>query len=96
MFDDQLNGGLKELCDTTFEGIPYDGGLNRAAQYNVGLDIINTLSQHYLFSAPIFIDNAEAVTKLIDTDAQVIRLVVSEKDKKLRIETKSNDIQEAI
>ncbi|MNI84439.1 hypothetical protein D3C73_1413460 [compost metagenome] len=58
------------------------------------MDIINTLSAHYGFSAPIFVDNAEAVTKLIGTDAQVIRLVVSEADKKLRIETAA--IQEAI
>jgi len=91
LFDDQINGGLKEICDTTFEGIPYDGGLNRAAQYNVGIDIINTLSEYYLFSAPMFIDNAEAVTQLIDTDAQVIRLVVSEADKKLRIKPHNED-----
>lgn len=96
LFEEQINGGLKEICDTLYNGVPYDGGLNNAARINVGLDIINTLSEHYGFSAPIFIDNAEAVTKLIDTDAQVIRLVVSEKDKKLRIEPKNNNMQEAI
>lgn len=96
LFEEQINGGLKEVCDTLYNGVPYDGGLNNAARINVGLDIINTLSEHYGFSAPIFIDNAEAVTKLIDTDAQVIRLVVSEKDKKLRIEPKNNNMQEAI
>lgn len=94
LFEDQINGGIKEVCDTLYKGVPYEGGLNNAARINVGLDIINTLSQHYGFSAPIFVDNAEAVTKLIGTDAQVIRLVVSEGDKKLRIETAA--IQEAI
>lgn len=94
LFEEQVNGGLKEVCDTLYKGVPYEGGLNNAARINVGLDIINTLSQHYGFSAPIFVDNAEAVTKLIGTDAQVIRLVVSEADKKLRIETAA--IQEAI
>lgn len=94
LFEEQVNGGLKEVCDTLYKGVPYEGGLNNAARINVGLDIINTLSQHYGFSAPIFVDNAEAVTKLIDTEAQVIRLVVSEQDKKLRIETAA--IQEAI
>ncbi|MEK5238084.1 hypothetical protein NST99_20530 [Paenibacillus sp. FSL L8-0470] len=94
LFEEQVNGGLKETCDTLYKGVPYEGGLNNAARINVGLDIINTLSTHYGFSAPIFVDNAEAVTKLIGTDAQVIRLVVSEADKKLRIETVS--IQEAI
>lgn len=96
LFEDQINGGLKEVCDTLYNGVPYDGGLNNAARINVGLDIINTLSEHYGFSAPIFIDNAEAVTQLIDTDAQVIRLIVSEKDKKLRIEPKNKSMQEAI
>ncbi|GGF83001.1 hypothetical protein GCM10010912_30150 [Paenibacillus albidus] len=94
LFEEQINGGLKEVCDTLYKGVPYDGGLNNAARINVGLDIINTLGEHYGFSAPIFVDNAEAVTKLIDTDAQVIRLVVSEADKRLRVETAA--IQEAI
>lgn len=94
LFEDQINGGIKEVCDTLYKGVPYDGGLNNAARINVGLDIINTLGEHYGFSAPIFVDNAEAVTKLIGTDAQVIRLVVSEADKRLRIETAA--IQEAI
>ncbi|KZS45735.1 hypothetical protein AWU65_07320 [Paenibacillus glucanolyticus] len=96
LFEEQINGGLKEVCDTLYNGVPYDGGLNNAARINVGLDIINTLSEHYGFSAPIFIDNAEAVTQLIDTDAQVIRLIVSETDKKLRIEAKNKSMQEAI
>ncbi|MCY9755313.1 hypothetical protein M5X00_13785, partial [Paenibacillus alvei] len=96
LFDQQINGGLKEVCVTTFKGVPYDGGLNNAARINVGLDIINTLGQHYGFTAPIFVDNAEAVTKLIDTDAQVIRLVVSEADKQLRVGTQHNKMQEEI
>lgn len=96
LFEEQVNGGLNEVCDTLYNGVPYGGGLNNAARINVGLDIINTLSEHYGFSAPIFIDNAEAVTKLIDTDAQIIRLIVSESDKKLRIEAKQSRIQEAI
>lgn len=95
LFEEQINGGLKEVCDTLYNGVPYDGGLNNAARINVGLDIINTLSQHYGFTAPIFIDNAEAVTQLADTDAQVIRLIVSEKDKQLRVVT-TNNMQEAI
>ncbi|APO43302.1 hypothetical protein BS614_04040 [Paenibacillus xylanexedens] len=76
LFEEQINGGLKDVCKTLFNGVPYEGGLNNAARINVGLDIINTLGQHYGFSAPIFVDNAEAVTQLIDTDAQMIRLVV--------------------
>jgi len=94
LFETQINGGLKEVCDTMYGGVPYDGGLNNAARINVGLDIINTLSAHYGVEAPIWIDNAESVVELIDTRAQVIRLVVSEADRTLRIETEN--MQEAI
>jgi DNA repair exonuclease SbcCD ATPase subunit len=95
LFDEQINGGLKETCETLADGIPYDKGLNNAARINVGLDIINTLSQHYGVSAPIFVDNAEAVTRLLDTDAQITRLIVSAADKRLRIET-SDKFREAM
>ena len=57
-----------------------------AARINTGIDIINTLAQQYGFLTPIFVDNAEAVTQLIETPAQVIRLVVSEADKTLRVD----------
>ena len=87
LFKENINGGFEEVCETLYNGVPYSSGLNNAAKINVGLDIINTLSEHYKFSAPIFIDNAESVTKLIDIDSQVISLVVSEKDKTLRVES---------
>ncbi|MFT9495813.1 hypothetical protein [Anaerosolibacter sp.] len=87
LFDEQINGGVVECCETIYQGVPYSSGLNNAARINVGLDIINTLSEYYGFSAPIFIDNKESVTKLIDTNGQAISLIVSEKDKELRVET---------
>lgn len=96
LFDVQINGGLNEVCETLYEGVPYSSGLNNAARINVGLDIINTLSAHYGIQAPIFVDNAEAVTKFIDVDTQLISLVVSEKDKQLRIELEPIEYKEAI
>ncbi|NJP37896.1 hypothetical protein [Alkalicoccus luteus] len=87
LFETQINEGVKEICETLYEGVPYSKGLNNAARINVGLDIISTLSEHYQFAAPIFVDNAEAVTRLIDIDAQVISLIVSEGDSELRLET---------
>ncbi|EIW20745.1 MULTISPECIES: AAA family ATPase [Pelosinus] len=87
MFDIQVNGGLDECCTALGpNGVPYGAGLNQAARTNVGLDIINTLSDYYGFEAPIFIDNRESVVRLIDTKAQLINLVVSEPDKALRVE----------
>ena len=59
---------------------------NNAARINAGLEIIDTLSAHWGVTMPVFVDNAESVTRLTHTTAQVIRLVVSEPDKKLRLE----------
>jgi DNA repair exonuclease SbcCD ATPase subunit len=96
LFKQNINGGLEETCETLFNGVPYSSGLNNAARINVGLDIINTLSEHYGFAAPIFVDNSEAVTRLIDTNSQVISLVVSGIDKQLRVEALSQLQKEAI
>ncbi|MCE5023462.1 AAA family ATPase [Staphylococcus simulans] len=86
LFNQLVNGDTEETCITTVNGVEYDSGLNNAARINVGLDIINTLGRYYEIEAPIFIDNAESVTKLIETDAQQIRLIVSGDDQQLRAE----------
>lgn len=84
LFREQANGGLEERCDVVYNGVPYMG-LNNGMKINVGIDIINALSRHYGVTVPLFVDNAEAVTRLEACNAQVIRLVVSEEDKELRI-----------
>lgn len=84
LFREQANGGLEERCDAQHLGVPYMG-LNNGMKVNVGIDIINALSRFYGVTVPLFIDNAEAVTRLEGCDAQVIRLVVSEHDKELRM-----------
>lgn len=85
LFTEQINGGLADCCDVVVGGVPY-ADLNSAMQINVGLDIINTLSAHYGVRVPLFIDNAESVTHLHEIDTQIVRLVVSEQDKELRLE----------
>ncbi|WP_100488585.1 AAA family ATPase [Sporolactobacillus pectinivorans] len=94
LFDRQVNGGLVECCEMTFNGVPFSD-LNNAARINVGLDVISTLSEFYGIQVPIFVDNRESVTELSDTDAQLISLIVSAADKTLRIE-KKEPIEEAI
>ena len=70
--------------------------LNNGARINVGLDIIRTLAKHYNFYPPIFIDNRESITELIDVSPQqTISLIVSEKDQELRAELKE-EVKEAI
>ncbi|HCD19432.1 ATPase [Macrococcoides caseolyticum subsp. caseolyticum] len=89
LFDEKKNGNIEETCITTFEGIEFGRGLNTAAMINVGLDIINTLTAHYNVYAPIFIDNAESVTNVYQTNSQQIELKVSEGDKELRLSNES-------
>ena len=84
LFREQANGGLEERCDAQYGGVPFLG-LNNGRKVNVGIDIINALSRHYGVLVPLFVDNAEAVTQLEASDTQVIRLVVSESDKELRM-----------
>ena len=85
LFREQANGGLEDRCDVVYDGVPYMG-LNNGMKINVGIDIINALSRFYGVTVPLFVDNAESVTRLEECEAQVIRLVVSEEDKELRIE----------
>ena len=85
LFNVLVNGGIEECCETTFNGVPY-GNLNNGARLNIGLDIINTLAEHYGFAPVVFIDNAESVVNILPTKGQQIRLIVSGMDKKLRIE----------
>lgn len=83
LFREQANGGVEERCDVVYDGVPYIG-LNNGMKINVGIDIINALSRHYGVTVPLFVDNAEGVTRLEQSEAQVIRLFVSESDKELR------------
>lgn len=85
MFDVQINGGITETCQALIKGVPFQDA-NNAAKYNAGIDIINALSKFYGTTAPVFIDNREGIIELIDTDSQVINLMVSKEDKVLRIE----------
>lgn len=89
LFTEQVNGGLAECCEVL---VPCDGVMvpyataNHAARVNAGLEIVATIAAHFGQEMPVVVDNAESVTHLIDTDGQVIRLVVSEADKALRVE----------
>ncbi|MEG1256652.1 ATP-binding protein [Clostridium sp.] len=84
LFNQQINGGLSECCEALIEGVPFSNA-NTASQMNAGLSVVNTLCEHFDVQAPIFIDNAESVNKIGNTESQLIKLIVS-KDKKLKID----------
>ena len=67
------------MCEaTTLDGVPYRS-MNDAMRTICGLDVIRVLSEANSVQAPIFIDNAEGVTRRdFGTGAQIIRLVVKE------------------
>lgn len=76
LFDVQINGAVLDCCEVTYKGVPYSD-LNHGARINVGIDIIETLAQHYGLSVPIWIDGAEAITEIRTTPAQQIQLYVA-------------------
>lgn len=87
MFSDQINGGLKETCECTVNGVPYSS-LNNGHRIIAGLDIIRSLSELYGVSAPVFTDNSEAIStgNFPDMDTQIIHLIVTD-DKELTVES---------
>lgn len=86
LFEMQLNGGMKDCCECTVNGVPYST-LNSGHRIVAGLDIIRSLSELYGVSVPIFVDNAESLNEfnVPVMDAQLILLSVSE-DKQLKVE----------
>ena len=86
MFEEQINGGQTEACTTLINGVPYSDA-NTAAKIQAGIDIINVLNDYYGVEAPVWVDNRESVVRLPETSSQLVNLIVSEKDKKLRVST---------
>ena len=74
MFRKQMNGGIEQICETLINGVPYSTDLNSGAKINAGVDIINTFSRVKGVTAPIFVDNNESVSIIIDTLSQLIKL----------------------
>ncbi len=94
LFETQVNGAEVETCKALINGVPFSDA-NTASKINAGIDIINTLSNHYGVTAPIFIDNRESVVNLIDCESQIINLFVSKKDKTLRVKSKVKELEKA-
>ena len=92
LFRNQINGGLREVCEPMVENkagewVEYRSA-NYAAQMNAKLDIVSTLGKHYGVHLPIVMDQGESVTEPLAVDEQLIRLIVSAKDKEIRVELK--------
>lgn len=86
LFSEQINGGLKETCECTVNGVPYSS-LNNGHKIVSGLCICKALSKLYDIKCPVFIDNAEAISdgNIPEMYTQVIAMYVTD-DKELKIE----------
>lgn len=74
LFEMQLNGGMKDCCECTVNGVGYSD-LNNGHKILAGLDIIRSLSELYGVSCPIFVDNAESLTSNYTSDSQLVLLI---------------------
>ena len=77
MFEPTATTGDEKPGCTCWVGEAKYGDKNKAGKVNAGLDIINAFCRYYGVSAPIFIDNAEAVNDFIPTESQLVLLKVS-------------------
>lgn len=76
LFREKVGGGLEDRCDVTVEGVPYIN-VNNGGRIRAGMDIIRAMSELWEVRLPLFIDNAEGVTRLPETACQRIALRVA-------------------
>jgi DNA repair exonuclease SbcCD ATPase subunit len=87
LFERQINGGYKPVCEPLIKGQSYNNGLNSGHKILAELDIIATLQKIYEVEVPVFVDNAERINgfNIPDMDCQLITLNVSG-DRELKVE----------
>ena len=85
LFEEQKNGGLREICEASVDGVPY-GALNTAAKMQANIEIVDAFAQACGVSLPVFLDNRESVTTLdLPEDMQIINLAVDSSAKRLEV-----------
>ena len=79
LFETHLNGGIKDTCEVTYNGVPYKS-MNNGHKIIMGQQIILTLQKLFDTSAPVWIDNAESVndSNLLEMRNQMILLKVTD------------------
>lgn len=87
MFEKQINGGVREICDISYNGVNYSGSLNNGHRIVAGLDVIRAFQTARGVYAPIFLDNAESINdfNIPPMQCQMILLKVDD-NKELKIE----------
>jgi len=73
LFEQQLNGGYRQVCDALLDGKPYDAQSTGEKLFS-GIDIIQTFQGVYEVESPIIIDNRESLTMPVNTQSQTISM----------------------
>jgi DNA repair exonuclease SbcCD ATPase subunit len=97
MFEQRLSEDAedKPMCEAVYKGVPY-AEMSFGQRIFCGVDIINTLSEYYGVSVPMFLDHAESITLPIETKAQTIELRAVEGVKQLQVQTKISQIERQV
>lgn len=84
LFENQINGGVKETCECEWDGRT---NMSNGESIVAGIYICKALSELFDFKAPIFVDNAEAISdgNMPEIDTQVIAMYVTD-DNELKVE----------
>ena len=77
LFESQINGGTSPTCVPLLNGVPYPS-VNSAGQIQMGVEILNALQKKKNLFLPVWIDNAETVQNIPDTQSQAIALTVAD------------------
>ncbi|NLB91158.1 MAG: AAA family ATPase [Clostridiales bacterium] len=90
LFEIQKNGGIKDVCTATVDGVDY-GDLNNAAKINAGIEASSVVTKANGATVPLFIDNAESIIQVTKREGQTIYLTVH--DTKALEYRKANEIR---
>ena len=73
LFEEQINGGTKEVCNATIDGSVVGNGLNTGHTILAHLDICNAWSMVYDIETFVFVDNAESLSDETKTSVSNVK-----------------------
>lgn len=79
MFEEYMNGNIEPCCKCYIGVTEYKDG-SHAERVNAGLEMIDTMSRYNGVSVPCFVDDAEGINQVYETESQQIRLVATYED----------------
>lgn len=86
MFEYSKTEEIKDACEVYYNGVKFSVASNGEQQI-IGLEIIKVISDFVGVKVPIWIDNAESITKDIICDSQTIELYAQKGQKELTVQT---------